>query len=350
MSAESLAGLARHLPGWLASPGAHDGIVIASRVRLARNLAGTAFRRTLPRPGQLELVARILAAAAAACPWPEALHLTVHRLGAVNRTLLSERQLCSRELIDGKHPAALHASRDGRMAIMGNEEDHVRVQAIMPGLDLAGALAQARACEQALGRELPWAFADRLGYLTACHTNVGTGMRASVMLHLPALAETGELKGVLHGAAKLHLAVRGRHGEGSEPTGHVYQISNLRSLGRDEAAISAQVADAAERIVAAEREARTALLAERLRLEDRVLRAHAVLATARILGSDEAHEQLGWLRLGVATGLLPGIGWPLCDRLGLHVQPGHLQAMHKDAAEPAQRDRLRARLVRDSLA
>jgi protein arginine kinase len=341
--------LARTLPGWLRPADAGDDrIVLASRVRLARNVAGTRFRRTLARPEQTELVGRVLAACREALPWDDPLHVQVHRLGPANRGVLSERQLCSRELTDAKHPTGLHARDDGLVAIMGNEEDHVRLQSLAPGLDLTAALAAAVGADRRLAARLGWAVHPELGYLTACHTNVGTGMRASVMLHLPALAETGELKAVLHGAAKLGLAVRGRQGEGSEPGGHVYQLSNLRSLGHSEDQVCAEVAEAARAVVEAERLARTALLAARVRLEDKVFRAWGMLTGARILAGDEAYDLLGWLRVGRSLDLIP-VPWEVLDRLWLQIQPHHLQALYKEAAETGPRDRIRARLVRDSL-
>jgi protein arginine kinase len=341
--------IARTVPGWLRpADDGDDRIALASRVRLARSLAGTRFRRSLGRPEQNEVVARVLDACTDTLPWDDPLHVQVHRLGPANRGLLPERQLCSRELADAKHPTGLHASDDGLLAVMANEEDHVRLQSLAPGLDLSAALAAAVATDRRLDRRLGWAVHPGLGHLTACHTNVGTGMRASVMLHLPALAETGELKAVLQGAAKLGLAVRGRQGEGSEPGGHVYQLSNLRSLGRSEDQLCAEVADAARAVVLAERLARAALLAARVRLEDRVFRAWGVLTGARILAGDEAFEQLGWLRVGRSLDLIP-VPWEVLDRLWIQIQPHHLQALHKEAAETGPRDRIRARLVRDSL-
>ena len=271
----------------------------------------------------------------------------------VERQALMERQLASRELAAERHPAGVVAAADEGAALLVNEEDHVRLQVIGAGLDLDGCLARAVATDQALEAVVPWAFHPRYGYLTACHTNTGTGMRASVMLHLPALHETGELKAVLRALAKLNLTVRGAHGEGSEARGHRYQVSNLRALGVDEQTIAATVAEAAQQVVAAERLARQALAEkQRTLLEDKVWRAWGLLTHARTLTSEEFDEHLSWVRLGSALRVLNPDhvpSWRALDRIALHAQPAHIQLRFPDAADSAVRDRRRAELVRHAL-
>lgn len=349
----AIADLAQRPAPWLSSPGEHDGIVLSTRIRLARNLDGWPFMRRLPPARMRALVDRMAEAAGRSCPGRL---LRVDRLGASERQLLLERQLVSRELAGARRATGLWLADDEHLALMLGEEDHLRLQVFAPGLQLERLLVEAVRLDRALERDLPWAFDERLGYLTACHTNVGTGMRASVMLHLPALAETGELKAVLRALDKLHLAVRGRFGEGSEPAGHYYQVSNRRTLGADEPGIVRTVHEAALRVVEAERLARTSLLAGdegRNRLEDRVWRAWALLSHARALTSDELVEHLGWLRVGLALDVL-GTGvrvpaWATLDRIFMQCQPAHLQAVHPVAGDAACRDRLRAELVRSWL-
>lgn len=350
----SLAELAGRAAPWLDSPGGHAGVVLSCRVRLARNLEGWHFARKLPPARARALVERIAEAAARACPGRL---LRVDRLEAHERQLLVERQLISRELAAGKRAGGLWLGDDERTALMIGEEDHLRLQVFTAGLQLEELLVAAIDLDRRLEADLGWAFDERLGYLTACHSNVGTGLRASVMVHLPALAETGELKAVLRAFDKLHLAVRGRFGEGSEPHGHYYQISNRRTLGQDEATIVRIVHEAALRVVEAERLARDALLADpatRTRIEDKVWRAWALLTHARVLASEEMGEPLAHLRLGLALGLLAALPapptWAALDRIFLRCQPAHLQAAHPDAADSARRDRLRADLVRSWLA
>lgn len=359
-----LADLARAQPAWLGSPGEHAGIVLSSRVRLARNLAGWHFARKLP-PGRARvLVERIAEVAARVCPGRL---LRVDKLDGAGRQLLVERQLASRELAAAKRACGLWLGEDERTALMIGEEDHLRLQLFAPGLGLEQLLSEALDLDRKLEAELGWAFDEELGYLTACHTNVGTGLRASVMLHLPALAETGELKAVLRAIDKLHLAMRGRFGEGSEPLGHYYQLSNRRTLGQDEVSLVRSVHEATLCVVEAERVARDAMLRDaiaRNRLEDKVWRAWAVLTNARLLSSEELVEHLGWLRVGLALDVLGGPGspvqphrptWAMLDRIFVQCQPAHLQTLHPAAAVAAVaadsvwRDRLRAELTRSWL-
>lgn len=342
--------LAGRAAPWLGSPGEHGGVVLSSRIRLARNLDGWHFARKLPPARARALVEKIAEAAARACPGRI---LRIDRLEGSERQLLVERQLISRELASAKRACGLWLGDDERTALMIGEEDHLRLQVFAAGMRLEHLLVEAVALDRRLEAELGWAFDERLGYLTACHTNVGTGLRASVMLHLPALAETGELKALLRAFDKLHLAVRGRFGEGSEPHGHYYQLSNRRTLGQDEATIVRVVHEAALRVIDAERIARDAMLrdpAQRNRLEDKVWRAWAVLTNARVLSSEELIDHLAFLRLGLALDMLhtvsPRPTWEILDRIFVQCQPAHLQAAHPAAEDATYRDRLRAELVR----
>lgn len=332
---------------WLASPGPHDGIVVSTRIRLARNCQGFAFRRKLSKQRQRELVDHLMSAVSLLPALLSATHVRLDELDEVGRQALVERQLVSRELANGKHPAGVSVSADQVVSVMANEEDHLRLQVINAGLCVAANLEKAVAIDRELEANLGWAWHERFGYLTACPTNVGTGMRASVMLHLPALAETGELKVALRGLAKLHMTVRGLHGEGSEPTGHYFQVSNQRSLGLTEQAIAEQITETVQRLVTYEQLARQSLFERsRWRLEDKVFRAWGILTHARSLTSEELANEQSWIRLGAATGVLEWRNWQVLDRLFLSCQPAHLQLLHADAEDAMSRDRLRADLVR----
>ncbi len=347
-----LTALAQRPCSWLASPGEHAGIVVSSRIRLARNCAGWAFHRTLPKAKQQELVNRLIDTALRVTGWTDATALQLQKLNAIERQVLVERQLISRDLAGAKRPAGVVVSADETVALMLNEEDHVRLQVITAGFALRENLARAVALDRALEPDLDWSFSPQLGYLTSCHTNLGTGLRASVMLHLPALHETGELKQVLRALSKLHVTVRGQHGEGSEAAGHYYQVSNSRSLGLSEDDLVRAIHDTAERIITAEQLARQSLWdAKRTLLEDKVFRAQGVLTNARRLSADELTEHLSWLRLGLALRVLQlHVAWPTLDRIFLQCQPAHLHLSHPDADEPDARDQLRATLVRQWLA
>jgi len=345
-----LSDLVRQPCAWLDSPGSHHGIVISSRIRLARNLASYPFQRKLSRARQQDLVQHLMTTLSNSTAWNDPWRLLMGDLGDTERQALSERQLVSRELASGKRPAGVFISRDERFSLMLNEEDHVRLQVISPGLGLAANLAKAVELDRRLEGQLDWAVHPRFGYLSACPTNAGTGLRASVMLHLPALAETQDLRQVLRGLGKLHMTVRGLHGEGSEASGHFYQVSNQRSLGLAEEEIVKDISEAVDRIVASEQLARQSLRAgSRWKLEDRVFRGWGILTHARSIAYDELVDQLSWVRLGLAEGLLTSPDWATLDRIFVQCQPAHLQLQHDGAEAPDLRDVLRARLVREWL-
>jgi len=335
---------------WLASPGEHAGIVVSSRVRLARNIRGQHFRRQLDQPDQEHLVDSIMATASSVCTWPQGLRLSLRDLSDTERQALSERRLVSRELANSDKPAGALVSEDERISLMINEEDHVRLQVMEPGLAITKALNQAVAIDQRLEEVLPWAVHPRYGYLTSCPTNVGTGLRISVMLHLPGLAESKELARALRGIGKLHFTVRGLFGEGSEASGQYYQVSNQRTLGATEEEIAQSLSECMDELIRYELVAREALLDHRrVQLEDHSHRAWGILTQARRLSSDELMEQLSWLRLGMAVGLIDYRHWQTLDRIFLRCQPAHLQLKYPQADESETRDELRATLVRDWL-
>ncbi len=349
---------------WPDGPGDAQGVILSSRVRLARSWSDYAFHRKLSRARQQELTERLVDHLIAVLPDATPWHLA--RLTPLERGALAERQAISRELSAAKRPGAVvvEPGNGTLLAAMVNEEDHLRLQVIGSGLCLGHLLTKAITVDQDLAKRVTWSAHPRYGHLNACHTNLGTGLRASVMLHLPALAETGELKSILRACAKLHLAVRGQHGEGSEAAGHCYQISNARSLGHSEEDYLAVVLEAVQRVVAAEHLARAQLLTKaRTRLEDKVFRAWGMLTSARRLSTEELLTETSWLRLGVAldvlgphhwaipTGLPADHRWRVLDRLALEAQPSHVQLLHAEGAdlEPAVRDEVRADLVRRRL-
>ena len=349
--------------GWLAGKLADDGsaenvnggndqreIVLSTRIRLARNLADHRFRNGLTTVDQRSLVDHIDVMARQAIRWRDCLGFDLSHLGEIERTTLLERRLISRDLVQADHPAALLTNPDQTHALMINEEDHLRLQVLRPGLALIEALEEAVALDRRLEEQLSWAVDSRYGYLTACPTNVGTGLRASVMVHLPGLAETDELPRALRGLTKLRLVARGLYGEGSDATGHFLQVSNQATLGRSEEEITRQLADVVKRLIRYEGLARTQLLERRRSLiEDRVFRAWGVLVYARRLTSKELIEQLGWLRLGRGLGLLQHPNYDLIDELFLDGQPGHLQILYPAATAADLRDEVRATHVRQRL-
>lgn len=346
----SVQAIASRPAAWLDGAGDDGGIVVSTRVRLARNIAGQRFSRTLPERQQADLVNELLSSVPVALDWTDPVSLDLTACSDAERQVLFERRHRSRELgADGK-PAGLVIAADERAAVMLNEEDHLRLQTVAPGADAAAALSNAIALDRALEQHFEWATDDRLGYLTSCPTNVGTGLRVGVMLHLPALVESREITKMMAGLSKLSLVARGFFGEGTQATGHFHQISNQHTLGASETAITEGLVDAVASLVQYEQLAREALLdCRRSHLEDRVWRAWGLLTNARRLSSDELIDQLSWIRLGCALELLPAVSWSKLDELLVLTQPGHLQVVHGASSAADERDALRAAFVRRSL-
>lgn len=316
-------------------------VVMSCRVRLARNIAGFPFVGRATHPQRREILetaraavgsdacaARIAGGGRIAQEAPHVAWVDMPGLPKRDRQLLFERHLISRQFADGDSPRAVAITSDERFSLMVNEEDHLRLQVLREGNRLQECFDAALRVDDALAERLDFAFHTRFGYLTACPTNVGCGIRISVMVHLRALRTTNELEKVQRAAKELHLAVRGFHGEGSDSIGDWFQISNQRTLGVSEQQL---LEEFATRIVPAvvgyEREARRMLLdRQRTLLEDRVFRGIALLRSARLLGMDEAMKQLSSVRLGVCLGMLPGIGVEELNRLTICLQPAHLRA------------------------
>jgi protein arginine kinase len=339
-------------PGtWLAGNGPECDIAICTRVRLARNLDGYPFS---PRLGDAEAreLYEFVCKRLQRPGLPETLAIT--DLGPVeelDRTVLVERHLISRELASGKRPSGVAVDLDESVAIMINEEDHLRVQVFAAGLQPESAWRRAERLDDALMQRLPMAWSEEFGFLTSCPTNTGTGMRLSVMLHLPGLVWSEEIDKATNVAQKIHLAVRGLYGEGSRALGDFYQVSNQVTLGRDEAQIQSDVLLAVGRIVQWEREVRAALLrgAARMRTLDRVHRALGTLERAQILTSEEALGCLSAVRFGVEEELLDDVAIAAVNRALLLSQPGHLQRHTRELLKPEERDQRRAQLLREVL-
>jgi protein arginine kinase len=318
----------------------HD-VVVSSRARIARNVAGFPFvgRST---PAQRTELLRLVQRTPFPAEWSDGLlWVDLLRSTEEDRQLLAERRLISRQFAQADLPRAVAFSRDETVSIMVNEEDHLRLQSLLPGLRLDECLRRVRHLDESLERHLDFAFSPRWGYLTACPTNLGTAVRLSVMVHLPALKITREIEKVKNAAKDLHLAVRGFLGEGSETIGDLYQISNQLTLGMTEEDLLERFATGiVPSLLEYERVARRAIVAnDPVGLEDKVHRALAVLRAARLLEVDESMRMLGRLRLGVALGRVRGVSLAAIDRLMLDLQPVHLRTV----ALPDDRDpRLRA--------
>ncbi len=348
-----MSAVACHGP-WLGPVGADADVVVSSRVRLARNIDGFPFCNRASTPQRRDLV-DLVHARTTATPWGSALQwINMETCSLAQRQLLLERHLVSKQFAESDAPRSVALDADDSLAVMVNEEDHLRIQALRSGFRLDEAFASARAFDQGAESVLDFAFHERWGYLTACPTNVGCGIRASVMLHLPGLRITDEIKRVRRAAGALNLALRGFHGEGSEPMGDFFQLSNQVTLGLTEESVIAQLRDRiVPEVVQYERLARATYQSRKpVALRDRFRRSAATLLNAELMGLDEAMKLLGRLRLGIAMGLTTAIDYGTVHRLLLHAQPAHLALVRaNDAHDTAlAQDASRASLLRESLA
>ncbi len=340
---------------WLTASGEHAGIVLSSRIRLARNLAGYAFP-TRAREGERLRVLHQLREVSARIPsLRDAAFVRVDECSAQERLLLHERHLVSRELAGLEQPVAGPGAGavfvTGEAGLMVNEEDHLRLQVFRSGFDVPGALRQAEQMDRELGRELPYAWHPEFGFLTACPTNTGTGMRASVLIHLPGLVLTQEIGKVLQGLQHMGLTYRGLYGEGSDVLGNFFQISNQTTLGRSEDELADQLIRVVRRVVEREEEARRVLLRDAgYIIEDKLWRAYGTLRHARNLPADEAMNLLSGVRLAAGLNLFSGLSVYTLNKLLIFSQSAHLSQMEGRVLTDGEANLVRARYVRQVLA
>lgn len=335
---------------WLRE-GPDGDVAISSRVRLARNIAGYPF---LSRAGERETarIEELLRNKIMSCDF--GVPLTYRRLDetdALERQVLVERHLIARDhaAADGARGVAYCARQ--RLSVMVNEEDHLRIQVIAGGLQLDPAWREADGADDVLGEVVPFAFNSRYGFLTACPSNVGTGMRASVMVHLPALVMAREMEKVIQHARQWRLTVRGLYGEGTHASGDLYQLSNQVSLGISEQGALGQVAEAVSSVIGLEREARDEFSRQnRAELEGRVTGALEMLGSAAAISSEEALHLISQVRLGVHLGLVRDVAPDALNEMLLLTLPAHLQTMEGRRLAGLERDTVRARRLSERLA
>lgn len=320
-----------------------ENTVLTSRVRLARNIEGLPFPNAMTAAELRTLIERVDAAVKG-----EFLRLDMASLPAGERQLLVERHLISPDL--ARSAGATFINQEETVSILVGEEDHIRLQCLLPGLQLHEADTLAQAVERLLGKALPFAFHEEFGFLTACPTNLGTGMRASVMVHLPAIALAGQAQALLAAITKLGYAVRGIYGEGSGAAGHIFQISNQATLGMLEEDLIGNLQATVRQILDREEEIRRSLYeGNRIAIEDIVFRSYGLLRYARKVTTEEAMEHIGNLKLGVGLALLPEALDSSLNRLLTETQPANLTKRAGRDLGPAERDEARAALLREAL-
>ena len=334
--------LASRCGEWLRGSGPDSDIVVSSRIRLARNLADYPFIRKCTGLDRAAMEKTLRDRIDQIQGIGDVTYIDVNALDEVDRQFLVERQLISREHAESDGARGVAIDTNEQFSLMVNEEDHLRIQVMHSGLDLEKAWKQISHIDDLIEEDITFAFHERLGYLTACPTNVGTGMRVSVMLHLPALVLTHQIEKVFRSLQKISLAVRGLYGEGSQAMGDFYQVSNQITLGKSEEDLIGQVAEVAPALIDYERKARDFLINEGRDLHDRVSRAYGVLCTAQTISSEETMQLLSSVRMGVNLGLISDVEIPTVNKLFIHTQPAHLQKLRGIELNTADRNVERA--------
>ena len=345
-----LATLAQQCGEWLRGSGPESDIVISSRIRLARNFSDFPFIRKCSPQDRSTIEQRLRDTIDSISQWSNVSYIDVDALNDVDQQFLVERQLISRELAAASDARAVAIDPSEQFSLMINEEDHLRIQVMKSGLDLAAVWDQIDGIDDQIEEVVNYAFHPTLGYLTACPTNVGTGMRVSVMLHLPALVITRQIDKVFRSLQKISLAVRGLYGEGSQAMGDFYQISNQITLGRSEQDLINQINEVIPVMIDYERKARQFLVSESQQdLHDRVSRAYGILCTAKTISSEETMHLLSSLRMGVNLGLIDDLEIPTINKLFIHTQPAHLQKLSGSELDTADRNIERAHYLQKHL-
>jgi protein arginine kinase len=330
--------------------GPFDRIVMSSRVRLARNIKDASFPGWAKKPERIRVLDLIRPAIQGLSEMKESFAESMDNLTSLDKQILVERHLISREHAAKSAGSGLVLNRDETLCFMINEEDHVRMQALRPGLQLRQAWTAIDQADSALEKKLDYAFSPELGYLTACPTNIGTGIRVSAMLHLPGLVLAEQINPIIQSVNKLGLAVRGLYGEGTEALGNVFQVSNQMTLGETESAIVERLEKVLAQIIEHEENARATLLEKKPKMVyNHIGRAYGILANAHSISSKETMNLLSLMRLGVDLGLFPGVDRSLVDELFILTQPAHLQKQHSEKLSAEERDLLRADMVRERL-
>ncbi|MBM4046230.1 MAG: protein arginine kinase [Planctomycetes bacterium] len=335
---------------WLRGTGPESDIVISTRVRLARNVAHFPFLTRVKPEQKQEIEAYLRERVMRVGIDENLLYVNLADTEPVDRLFLVERHLISREHADGDGQRGVAFGRNEVVSLMVNEEDHLRIQVLRSGLELRETWERINHVDDLLATQVNYAFSSRFGYLTACPTNAGTGLRASVMLHLPALSMARQIEKVFNAVGRLNLVVRGLYGEGTQASGDLYQISNQVTLGKSETDILKTIESVIPRITSYERMARKHLVEEnRAQIEDRVWRSYGMLRTARTISSEETLHLLSQVRMGVNLGLIDNVKMKTVNELFILTLPAHLQKMQGRELDPDERNVVRASFVRSRL-
>ncbi len=326
-------------------------VVLSTRVRLARNLVDTPFPGRASKSQRSDVLTKCVDRIAELPQMKQGSFFDTAELSELEKQVLVERHLISRELCEAESGSGVFINKDQTCSVMINEEDHLRIQFMKTGFNLRSVWKQIDRFDSSLEDGLDVAFSQEFGYLTACPTNLGTALRASVMMHLPGLVISEHMDKVIRAVNQLGITVRGLFGEGSDATGHVFQISNQQTLGESEEEIMSRLGSVFKTIIDHEINARFKYLEQnRARLLDQIGRAFGTLQNAHVLNSNEAMNLLSLVRLAVDFEMLPEVNRSEVDRLFIECQPGHIQHAAGEGIEPDARDLCRADKVREEFA
>ncbi|MEW6051862.1 MAG: protein arginine kinase [Candidatus Zixiibacteriota bacterium] len=342
--------MAKSPAAWLSGKGDEAAVVLSTRVRLARNVAGCKYPTSADAETCMRVVGYLDSAMARSNVLSEGSYIKASEIDDIDREFLVERHLISPVFLNGELTKALFIGPAERVSIMVNEEDHLRIQALSGGLAPRESYELAIKYETEIGRHLEFDYDPDFGYMTACPTNAGTGMRASVLIHLPGLVLTRDIDKVISKITRSGLLVRGFYGEGSDVLGNLFQVANQNTLGISEEEILSQISRVTQEIIESEAAARQRLMDEAADMvEDKIWRAFGILKYARMLTSEEVMNLLSALRLGQALKIIDFLSIAQINEMLLLSQPAHLQKYYGQQMDPNRRDFVRAQMVREKL-
>jgi protein arginine kinase len=333
---------------WLDASGDQNEVVLSSRIRMARNIEGRRF----PQRADKDELAAVLeqTRSAAEQRFESGSYFPMGNVSSLDRQFLAERHLVSREFLFASSNRGLIVGDGENLCLMVNEEDHLRIQAYSSGFDLRHAFDLADRLDSGLSGELGYAYSERFGHLTACPTNLGTGLRASLLIHLPGLVHSKEINKLLDSLRQLHHSIRGLYGEGSDVMGNFFQLSNSATLGMTEDAIIGSLREMVGKVIGFETRAREMLFRKaRSLLEDKVWRAYGLLANARRVSTKEALSLISAVRLGVGMGIIKDLSVQTLNELLVYIQPAHLQLREGRSMDNNERDVARAKYMRERI-
>lgn len=343
--------MAQHTSSWLSGDGEENMVVLSTRVRMARNVAGYKYPTAADRETSEKIVGHFDSVYSKSDNLKSGAFIRNTDLSGLDKDFLIERHLMSPNFMQDDDSQALYLSRDEQVSIMINEEDHIRMQALVPGLNPQKALEKIGEYDTEIGKYLEFDYDADFGFLTSCPTNVGTGLRTSVLIHLPGLVITKEIDRVIAKITKMGVAVRGFYGEGTDVIGNLFQVSNQKTLGISEKETLESLTTVCRYIIEEEAQSRQLLMDEASeQIRDKIWRSYGILKYAHVLTSEEVMNLLSALRLGIAVGIIDFINIPLINEMLLFSQPAHLQKYYSEEMDQDRRDFVRAQMVREKFA